>query len=179
MTFLMFRNRFQILDNRRGAFYQLKIADNLKVGIELIYEISWRPSISPEAPDTLQVSGPELREGRGGLSNFNQGCIYKARLTPRKGGWGGWGSIGWGCLHPVKNQNHKMSNIECCKILIIWQWFVGLLKRYFRKYMVQLSMSVFQVLTKMVPGGPFGDKKLSFTISCNINSGKLWGTRTF
>ena len=45
--------------------------------------------------------------------------------------------------------------------------------------MVQLSMSVFQVLTKMVPGDPFGDKKLSFTISCNINSGKLWGTRTF
>ena len=45
--------------------------------------------------------------------------------------------------------------------------------------MVQLSMSVFQVLTKMVPGDPFGDKKLSFTISCNINSRKLWGTRTF
>ena len=58
------------------TFYQLKIANNLKVGIELIYEISWRPSISPEAPDTLQVSGPELREGREGLSNFSQGCIY-------------------------------------------------------------------------------------------------------
>ena len=82
MTFLMFRNRFQILDNRRGAFYQLKIADNLKVGIWVHIRDILAAIYIARGPRYSASIGARAQRGEGGLVQLQPRLHLQGKADP-------------------------------------------------------------------------------------------------